>query len=417
MGQDPQAKRGAAQAAYFGKRVAIVERSELGGAGCNTGTLPSKTLRETALMLSGLRARDLYGVDLSLRRDATVKDFLVHERHVTAAEQQAVRENIQRHGIDLYHGAASFEDSRTIRVEPLIGEPVLLRAGKVLIAAGSTPICPAMFPFDDPRVWDSDDIVHMEFMPKRMAVVGAGIIGCEYACIFAALGIDVTLINTRDTILPFLDADVREILVRQMEKLGVNFRSEERVVECRAAPERVALGLQSGGALEVDSVLVTVGRRGNVDSLALDRAGITATEWGTIPVNEHFETEAPGVYAAGDIVGFPALASTSMEQARLAIVHAFDLKYKKSVGPVVPMGIFTIPEVGTAGETEEQLREKGVPHVVGRAHYGQNARGRIVGDTDGMLKLIFREPGMQLSGVTVVGEGAPRSSTSASWRS
>lgn len=406
IGSGPAGEKGAAQAAYFGKRVAIVERNAVGGAGCNTGTLPSKTLRETALMLSGLRARDLYGIDLSLRRDATVKDFLTHERHVTAAEQEAVRHNIERHGIDTFFGHASFHDPRTIKVEPLIGEPFHLEAEKTLIAAGAYPIRPPIFPFQDHRVWDSDDVVQMAFMPRRMAVVGAGIIGCEYACTFAALGIKVSLINTNDILLPFLDDDIRDVLKAGMDKLGVDHRANERVVECRAGPDAVTLVLQAGGSLEVDAVLVAVGRRGNVDALALDRAGIEPTEWGAIPVDEHFETAIAGIYAAGDIVGRPALASTSMEQARLAMVHAFDLKYKKTAGPVVPMGIFTIPEIGIAGEAERRLRERGVRHVVGRARYGANARGRIIGDAEGVLKLVFREPDMRLAGVAVAGEGA-----------
>lgn len=406
VGAGPAGEKGAAQAAYFGKRVAIIERDLVGGAGCNTGTLPSKTLRETALMLSGIRARDLYGVDLSLRRDATVKDFLTHERHVTAAEQQAVHENIGRHGIDLYSGAGSFEDEKTVKVEPLVGGPVYLEAEKILIAAGSKPIRPPLFPFEDRRIWDSDDIVQMGFMPKRMAVIGAGIIGCEYACTFAALGIQVTLVNARDVLMPFLDDDVREVLNREMEKLGIRVLCEARVTECQPGSDHVRVGFESGDVMEVDAVLVAVGRRGNIDSLRLKRAGVEATEWGSIAVNEHYQTNVPHIYAAGDVVGFPALASTSMEQARLAMVHAFDLKYKKTVGPVLPMGIFTIPEIGTAGETEQRLREQGVGYVVGRAFYGANARGRIVGDTEGMLKLIFARDDMRLLGVSVIGEAA-----------
>jgi NAD(P) transhydrogenase len=406
IGAGPAGEKGAAQAAYFGKRVAIVEQGELGGAGCNTGTLPSKTLRETALVLSGLRARDLYGVDLSLRRDATVKDFLTHERHVASAERLAVHQNIGRHGIDLYHGAGSFEDAGTVRVDAAGSAPVYLSGEKILIAAGSTPIHPPMFHFEDRRIWDSDEIVQMEFMPKRMAVIGAGIIGCEYACTFAALGIQVTLVNSREELLPFLDGDVREILERQMQRLGVRVLPQARVASCEAESERVLLSLEAGDEVDVDAVLVAVGRRGNVEELGLERAGVEVNEWGSIPVNEHYQTSVPHIYAAGDIVGFPALASTSMEQARLAMVHAFDLKYKTTVGPVLPMGIFTIPEIGIAGENEEQLRDKGVPYVVGRASYAGNARGRIVGDTEGMLKLIFHADDMRLLGVSVIGEGA-----------
>jgi NAD(P) transhydrogenase len=243
-------------------------------------------------------------------------------------------------------------------------------------------------------------------MPNRMAIVGGGIIGAEYACTFAALGIDVTLIDGRTVLFPFVDADVRQILETQMRALGVELIQEDRVTECKATDDGVTMRLESGRRYAGDAVLVAAGRRGKTDSLRLENAGIAASEKGTIPVNEHFQTQVPHIYAAGDVVGFPALASTSMEQARLAVVHAFDLKYKKSVGPVLPMGIFTIPEIGIAGQTEEILKSSGADYVVGRAYYAQNARGKIIGDSEGMLKLIFRPDDMRLVGVSVIGEGA-----------
>lgn len=407
LGSGPAGEKGAAQAAYFGKKVAVVEREQvLGGASCNTGTLPSKTLRETALALSSFRSRDLFGVDLAVRRGATVADFLRHQRKVTAAERNAVVENLLRHKVDAFQGAATFVDSHTIRVEAPGGTPTMLSADFVLIATGSSPRRPALFPFDDPRVWDSDEIVNMGFMPGRMAVIGGGIIGCEYACTFAALGVAVYLVDGRAELLDFLDRDIWEALEKTMTELGVRFVTGEDVLECAAGEDAVKLALTSGRTIEVDAVLVAAGRQANTGDLNLEAAGITADERGRIAVNEQFQTEVKHIYAAGDAIGFPGLASTSMEQARMAMVHAFELKYKKSAARVLPLGIFTIPEVSLAGETEKTLTAKGTRYVAGRAFYDGNPRGKIIGDTSGLLKLLFAEDDMRLLGVSVVGEGA-----------
>jgi NAD(P) transhydrogenase len=378
IGSGPAGEKGAAQAAYFGKRVALVERQPfLGGASCNTGTLPSKTLRESALALSGFRSRNLFGVDLAVRRGATVHDFLFHEREVTSAERDAVVENVRRHRIDLKHGVGSFADARTVSVASDGAPPELLRADVILIATGSSPLQPPQFPFDDPRVWDSDQIVNLGFMPGRMAIIGGGIIGCEYACIFGALGVDVYLVDGRSELLDCVDRDVWDVLERTMASLGVRFLKSERVLECDGADEAVRLTLTSGKTLEADAVLVAAGRCANTADLNLAAAEITADDRGRIAVNESYQTEAGHVYAAGDVIGFPALASTSMEQARLAVVHAFDLKYKKSAGRILPIGIFTIPEVSVAGETERSLEAKGIPYVVGRAYYDAYPRLRV----------------------------------------
>jgi NAD(P) transhydrogenase len=407
IGSGPAGEKGAAQAAYFGKRVALVERdSVLGGASCNTGTLSSKTLRESALALSGFRSRELFGVDLAVRRGATVHDFLTHERRVKSAEREAIEANIKRHHIDTYHGRASFVDPHTIRVETEGGPPVLLHAEVVLIATGSSPLLPKQFDFDHPRVWDSDQIVNLDFMPGRLAVIGGGVIGCEYACTFTALGVEVYLIDSRTELLPFLDRDVWAVLEMAMAAGGVRFLTGESVLECSEREDAVDLRLSSERTVQVDAVLVAAGRMANTAALNLEAAGVKADERGKIAVNERYQTEVPHIYAAGDVVGFPALASTSMEQARLAMVHAFDLKYKKSAAPVLPLGVFTIPEVSVAGETETSLRAKGIPFVAGRAYYDANARGKIIGDREGLLKLLFRENDMKLLGVSVVGESA-----------
>jgi NAD(P) transhydrogenase len=405
IGSGPAGEKGAAQAAYFGKSVALVEREDaLGGTACNTGTLPSKTLRETALTLSAFRSRELYGLDLSLRREATVHDLLLREHAVTSMERLEIANNVKRHEVDLYRGSGSFAGPNTVVVDSG-GEETELEADKVLIATGSVPRRPEMYPFDHLCVWDSDLILNLERIPKRMAVVGAGVIGCEYACVFAALGVQVHLVHDRERFLPFLDEDLRALLQGRMGALGITFVLGKPVLACEPGPGGISLQLP-GESLTVDAVLVASGRRGNSDGLNLEAAGITAKDSGYIPVNEHFQTANPDVYAAGDVVGFPALASTSMEQARMAVVHAFDLKYKKSVARVLPLAVYTIPEVAAAGETEMSLREKGIDYVVGRAHYDRNARGKIIGDRDGMLKLLFDRSDMTLLGVGVVGEMA-----------
>jgi NAD(P) transhydrogenase len=407
IGSGPAGEKGAAQAAYFGKRVALVERDPvLGGASCNTGTLSSKTLRESALALSGFHSRELFGVDLAVRRGATVQDFLRHERRVVSAERDAIVANVRRHEIDTYHGLASFADPHTLRVDIEGEEPVFLRGEVILIASGSSPQRPAQFGFDHNRVWDSDQIVNLGFMPGRLAVIGGGVIGCEYACTFAALGVDVYLVDGRTELLDFLDRDVWAVLEKAMIALGVRFMKGERVLECVAGEDGVSLSLSSGRTVEVDAVLVAAGRVANTAHLNLDAAGLKADERGRIGVSEHYQTAVTHIYAAGDVVGFPALASTSMEQARLAMVDAFDLKYKKSAATVLPLGVFTIPEVSVAGETENSLRTKGISYVAGRALYDANARGKIIGDREGLLKLLFREHDMKLLGVSVVGESA-----------
>ncbi|MBI4568768.1 MAG: Si-specific NAD(P)(+) transhydrogenase [Planctomycetes bacterium] len=411
IGSGPAGEKGAAQAAYFGKRVALVEREPvLGGAAANTGTLPSKTLRETALMLSGFRARGLYGVDLSLRRQATVRDFLFREEQVKEIERERVLANIGRHRVDVFHGLGSFVDPCTVKVEPgknaAGAEPVLLRGQAILIATGSSPRRLNVFPFDDPRVYDSDTVLGLHELPRTMAVIGAGVIGCEYACMFAALGVRVSLVNPKEAILEFLDHEVAAALKQRIIDLGVTFVAPGRVEACVPEADHLLLKLDPARRVKADAVLVTAGRVGNTAALNLPAAGLVAGKNDLLEVDAAFRTKAPHIFAAGDVIGFPALASTSMEQARLAMVNAFDLKYKTEVAPILPYGIYTIPEVSMAGETEETLREKRTPYVVGKASYGLNARGVIIGDYTGFLKLLFALDTMRLVGVHVIGESA-----------
>jgi NAD(P) transhydrogenase len=407
IGSGPAGEKGAAQVAYFGKRVAIVEREpEVGGTGINTGTIPSKTLRETALYFSGLNQRKLYGLDAAARTELTVQAFMYREREVVRSLNTLVRENIARHRIDLVHGDASFDDAHTIRVRRPGQEDALLHGEVILVATGSSPTRPRDIPFDDPRLYDSDTILTMQRMPRRLAVVGAGVIGSEYATIFAALGITVTLIDGRDRLLAFLDAEIADRLLEGMRGLGVDVRLRDGVTAFKARPEGLMLSLKGGSPVEADAVLFAAGRTGNTRGLGLENLGIPVDDRGLIKVNDRYQTAVPHVYAAGDVIGFPALAATSMEQARVAMVHAFDLKYKTRVAPILPLAVYSIPEVAMAGLTEEACRAQKIDHCVGRALYRTNARAQINGDLGGIVKLVFRADDRRVLGVHVLGLGA-----------
>ena len=404
IGGGPAGICGANTAGIFGKRVALVEKlREVGGAGINTGTIPSKTLRETALALSGLRSRKLFGVDLSLRREATVADFMGHQENVAAQERRRREEQMRTYQVETFRGAASFVDPNTVTVGP----DTLLRGERILIATGSSPMRPAEFPFEHPRVHDSDEILEIGALPKTLAVIGAGVIGAEYACTFAALGVEVHLIDGRDSLLGFLDREISENIQSAMTAAGVHFIWKEKVTHCEAPPTgEVTLTLSSGATLAVNDVLVAAGRQSNTADLNLAAAGLTPGKRGLIKVDANCRTEVPHIFAAGDVIGAPALAATGMEQARMAMCVAFGFDYKDVVAPILPTGIYTIPEASMAGETEESLKAKGIACVVGRARYADSPRGQIIGDETGLLKLIFARDDMRLLGVHVVGEQA-----------
>jgi NAD(P) transhydrogenase len=407
IGSGPAGEKGAAQAAYFGKRVALVERERrLGGAGVNTGTLPSKTLRETALYFSGLRQRGLYGIDYSINRELTVPDFMYREEHVVASLRGLIAANLDRHRVELVPGYAEFEDPHTVRVTSMDSRVRRLSAPVVLIATGSYPHWPDELPRDPERLYDSDTILQMESLPRSLAVVGAGVIGCEYATTFRALGIDVTLLCGQDRLLGFLDREISAHLLAEMSRLGLSVRLNESAEGVDLSGKNVRLRLRGGDTLEVERALFATGRMGSTRGLGLERVGLAAGPRGHLKVNEHYQTDVPHIYAAGDVIGFPALASTSMEQARVAMCHAFDLGYKSSVSTLLPMAVYTIPEVAAVGETEEGCREKGIDFCVGRARYENNSRGQIIGDVSGLVKLVFAAGDRRLLGVHVVGEMA-----------
>jgi len=408
IGSGPAGEKGAAQAAYFGKRVALIEREPVPGGACvNTGTVPSKTLRESALHLSGFRQRGFRdAIDLHMKRDITVSDFMYRKQLVVEREWARIDENLRRHDVDRYSGSARFVSPTKLEVRSN-GGMVELEGEVILIATGSSPYRPSHVPFDDDAVCDSDTVLNINQIPKTLAVVGAGVIGCEYAAIFAALGVEVHLIDGRTSLLPHMDREIVRVLLGELQtRLGVGLHLGIDVDTIVRKDDRVMLTLKTGTTLAVDKVLYAAGRNSNTGDLNLEAAGVKTGNRGLVLVDEKYQTSAPNIYAAGDVIGFPALASTSMEQARVAMVHAFDLKYKTRVAPILPYAIYTIPELATVGLTEEQCREKGIDWECGRAYYRGNARGQIIGDTKGMIKLIFDTDSLKLLGVHIVGENA-----------
>jgi len=405
IGSGPAGEKGAAQAAYFGKKVALIERaSHLGGAGINTGTVPSKTLRETALYFSGLRQRGLYGIDYSLKEGLTVGDFMYRKQIVVENEWGIIGRNLERHQIEVIHGEATLKDAHTVRVHTPAGAPVDLPTDIILIATGSSPHHPAEVPFDHRLIYDSDSILNMSHIPKTMAVIGGGVIGCEYASIFTALGVPVTLVDTRGRLLPFVDGEIVERLQRQLERLGLRFIFNDRAIKVETSDDHVHLTLQNGEQLDCEIALFAAGRQSNVEGLGLEALGVQLGNRGLILVNDKYQTSVANIYAAGDVIGFPALASTSMEQARVAMAHAFSLRYKEAISPILPLAVYTIPEISMVGLSEDECQAKQIPYLVGRSYYEKSPRGQIIGDLSGMLKLIFSPTDKKLLGVHHIGE-------------
>jgi NAD(P) transhydrogenase len=408
LGAGPAGEKGAAQAAYYGKRVACVERAAApGGAAVHTGTLPSKTLRETALFLSGFRQRELYGLSVELRPEVAVPRLLSRKDAVRELEVNRILWNLERHHVPVLVGAARFVDPHTIELASAGGAPRRVTSEFFLVATGSKPHQPAGVPFDDEDVDDSDTILQIDRLPRTLLVVGGGVIGCEYAAMFAAMHVDVTLVEARTRLLPFLDTEIAERLRGAMQALGVTFHLGLSTTRIRREPGRgIVTSLANGLELETEKVLASSGRSGCTDGLGLEPLGVGVDKRGTVQVDGDYRTAVPSIYAAGDVIGFPALASTSMEQARVAVCHAFGFTYKRQMSHLLPLGIYTIPEVSCIGFSEETAREKGLDFVVGRALYRDNARGKIVGDRDGVIKLVVERSTKKLLGCHCIGERA-----------
>lgn len=406
IGIGPAGEKAAAQAAYFGKRVAAIERApEPGGAGTHTGTVPSKTLREAAMYLSGYRSREMYGIAVELERTATLPMLMSRKAAIVASESLRIRENLARHGVDCLHGHARFVDAHTVEVAN--GASAHRVTGEViLIATGSRPARPAQIDFGDPCIHDSDEILEIERIPASLTILGGGVIGCEYACMFAALGVRVTLVDARDALLTFLDREMVDHLAASMRRMGIEMRLGLKWTRVARSPEGISTRFADGSEIATEQLLYAAGREGRTAELNLAAVGIQPDGRGYLAVNARYQTSVPHILAAGDAIGFPALAATSMEQGRVAVCRAFGFEYKQAVAELLPYGIYTIPEVSALGETEESCRARGIAHVAGRAHYAQNARGKIAGDTEGLLKLVVDRGTRRVLGVHVVGERA-----------
>ena len=411
LGGGPGGERAAIQAAKAQKRVALVEQAaEVGGTRVNWGTIPSKTLRESALFFHGMTRHRLHGFQAEVTDDVTVADFMYRERLVVQRELELINASLGRYRIEVFRGHGRFLDPHTVAVEGKDGRRKgTLRGDVFVIATGSSPNRPADVPFDAESVFDSNTILKLPRMPKTMTVLGAGVIGIEYASIFAALGVYVTLVDTRDRLLPYLDREIVSILERELGDLHVEIVHDDRhlrVDPVPGTPPRVTVQTQKGRRLTSDVLLYCVGRDGNTKELGLDTIGLVPDKYGLLSVNDDLQTAHPHIYAVGDVIGYPALASTNMQQRRRAMRHAFGLTGPTASTQNVPFAIYSIPEVSYVGETEEMLKGKGIDYVVGRGHYGMNPRGQIIGDTDGLLKLVFDATTARLIGVHIVGHSA-----------
>ncbi|MCD2189799.1 Si-specific NAD(P)(+) transhydrogenase [Actinomycetospora soli] len=408
IGSGPGGQKAAIAAAKLGKRVAAVERRGMVGGVCTqTGTIPSKTLREAVLYLTGYAMRGLYGESYRVKQDITVQDLLARTHYVIGREVEVIRAQLQRNRVDLLPGAARFLDEHAVEVlGERRGEHQTVTADKIVVATGTRPARPSTVEFDDRRVVDSDGILAMEAIPASMVVVGAGVIGIEYASMFAALGTRVTVVERRPAMLEFCDAEVVESLKFHLRDLAVTFRFGEEVSGVSVSERGTVTTLVSGKKIAAETVMYSAGRQGVTDELAVEKAGLAADARGRLTVDEHYRTSVPHIYAVGDVIGFPALAATSMEQGRLAAYHAFDEPTGHADAALAPYGIYTIPEVSYCGATEAELTERSVPYEVGIARYRELARGQIVGDDYGMLKLLVHPESHALLGVHVFGTSA-----------
>jgi NAD(P) transhydrogenase len=408
IGAGPAGEKGAAQAAYFGKRVAIVERDpRAGGAAALNAWVPSKTLREAALYLTGFRHRDVYeGLSLDLDPTFAVNRLRARSNRVVDTVTSEVRSNIDAHGIEFVQGDARLAPERTVHVKIADSAPRTLQADAILIGTGSRPFHPPEIDFDDPDILDSATILDLDRPVRSLVILGGGAVGCEYASIFCALGANVTLLDSRSRLVPVMDHDVSSGLAAALRDAGVRVVLEAGRADVGRDATGLAVKIAGHDVLRPDKVLFAAGRAGNTESLGLEEAGVESDGYGRIKVDDCYRTSAPGIYAAGDVIGPPALASVSMEQARVAACHAFDIPFKQMVDPITPMGVYSIPEAAGVGLTEAQATADSVDYEIGVAPFARNSRSLISGTTDGFVKLVFRRDDRRLLGVHVLGDSA-----------
>jgi NAD(P) transhydrogenase len=408
IGSGPAGESGAITAALGGKRVALVEKEAVPGGACaNTGTIPSKALRETALAIQQARSRDAHGIELRVSGTVTVPELMGRRGLVTGREHSRIRAALNHAGVEQFRGTASFADPHTLRVKiPGAGGAFQeIRADIVLLATGSRPSHPPQYTIDNVHVYDSDSILLLDRVPRSLAILGGGVAGCEYASLFAALGVHVSLIDSKERLLPWLDAELSLAMQDLFAMAGIDLHQKIRAQRLEPGERDVLVTLSDGTRLVAEKVLVAAGRVGNVESLNLGAAGLQATDKGLLEVNAHFQTAVPHVYAAGDLVGFPMLASVSMEQGRVAMSHACCVA-RRELTSVLPVGIYTIPEVSAVGESEETLRAKGVAYVAGKTSLVGNARANLIGEAVGFLKVLADADDGKILGVHCIGPHA-----------
>ena len=406
IGSGPGGQRAAIQAAKVGKRAAVIEkRNALGGVCINTGTIPSKTMREAVLHLSGLHAQNFYGMDYRVKEKITQEDLIFRVHRVIENEVSVTNAQLQRNGVEVIHGTASFAGPNRVHVEGANGYGEM-EADYIVIAVGTKPAESSKVPFNGRTIINSDQILCMPQIPKSLIIVGGGVIGAEYCCMYAVLGVRVTLVEKRSRLLDFADGEMVEALCYHLRDRRVTLRLNEGVSSVEETPDgKVVACLDSKKKLVGDALLYAVGRQGNVDELNLGAAGIEADSRGRIAVDQDYRTKQPNIFAVGDVIGFPSLASVSMEQGRIAAARAFGVPAESDPANY-PYGIYTIPEISFVGKTEEQLTAEDVPYELGVAYFREMARGQISGDTDGRLKIIFNRETKELLGVHIIGDGA-----------
>ena len=407
IGGGPAGEKAAAQAAFWGKRVAVVDRTGRPGGTMVGGAVPSKTMREAALYLTGFTRREVYEVSIDL--DPAVASARVRRRTDDVVETMTatVAENLRRHDVDFVHGVATLGPGRSVVVQPVGGgDSRTLTAEAIIITAGSRPFHPPNVPFDDPDVLDSDAAALLDHPLKSLVVVGGGAVGCEFASIFTALGAQVVLVDSGPRLLPFMDAEIAELLAQTFRDMGMRVVQNAGRARATRTPEGLRVELADGEAIMPEKVIFATGRLGNTEDLGLESAGVRTDERGRIVVDERYRTTADGIYAAGDVIGPPALASVSMEQARVAACWAFDLPLKRAADLLPPFGVYSVPEAAMVGMSEESAVAQGIDCAVGRAQFSANTRAAIAGATEGMVKLVFRRDDLTLLGVHVLGESA-----------
>ena len=405
IGSGPAGEKAAIQAAKLGKKTGLIEKNaRLGGVCIHTGTLPSKTLRETVINLSMLKSRAMHSFNFDIDEYLNIDELMYRKNIVIQKDEEVVRDQLYRNNIDVFNGAGTFIDEHTLIIEGGENKSSKISAEFIVIATGSKPYHPPDIPFDSDNVFDSTTILNIKKIPKSIAVIGGGVIGSEYACIFANLDVKVILIDSRNRLLRFLDSEFSDSLAVHMMKSNIDLHLGAQVEKWEFKEKNnIQITLDNGNRLTADIMLYAAKRTGDIEDLNLAAVNIKPDERGLLKVNKNYQTEIPNIYAVGDVIGFPSLASTSMDQGRLAMKHAFENVTTCELNPLLPFGIYTIPEISYVGETEQSLKEKNIPYGIGLAFYNEIARGLIIGDYEGMLKILFHLESREVLGVHIIG--------------